>query len=127
MTIRTRKAKWIAGAVAFLTLLGGGWVLAQTDIQTLQGWMASRPAAMKVAEQSIQQQKAAAMKTGSYTCCLRNPCDFCALHFAQCPCGKNAAADRAVCNECKGAWYAGDGAIPGKTPDQIKTLPRPLP
>jgi hypothetical protein len=126
MTIYTRTIKRFAGAASVLALLCAGWMLAQTDIQTLQLWMASRPAAMKAAEQSIQQQKAAAMKQGNYTCCLRNPCDFCAVNFAQCPCGKNAAVDKAVCNECKGAWYAGDGAIPGKTPDQIKTLPRPL-
>jgi hypothetical protein len=127
MTIRTRKNKWFASAAALLALLCAGWLWAQTDTQALKSLMASRPAAIKAADKSIQQQKADAMKKGTYTCCLRNPCDFCALNFAQCPCGKNAAVDKAVCNECKGAWYAGDGAIPGKTPDQIKTLPRPLP
>jgi hypothetical protein len=97
------------------------------DLQGLQRLTASRPAAMKNAETAIQQQKAAAEKEGKYVCCLRDSCDFCAVHFGQCPCGKNVVANKAVCNECKGSWYAGNGAIPGKTPDQIKTLPRPLP
>ena len=36
----------------------------------------------------------------------------------------NAAAGKPVCHECKGGWAAGDGAIPGKTADDIKVMPR---
>ena len=86
--------------------------------------MLSRPAAMMNADNSVQDQKTKAMQAGKYTCCLKHPCDFCALKMGECPCGMNAAQDMPVCNECKGAWYAGDGAIPGKTPEQIKTMPR---
>ncbi len=86
--------------------------------------MMNRPAAMMRADKAVQDQKAAAMKAGTYNCCLKNACDYCALKMGECPCGMNAANDMPVCNECKGSWYAGDGAIPGKTPEQIKTMPR---
>jgi len=82
---------------------------------------------MKKCDTSIQSVKAQAMKAGKYGCCLKHPCDFCALKMGQCPCGMHAKEDKPVCNECKGSWFAGDGAVPGKTPEQIKTLPRPLP
>ena len=86
--------------------------------------MMDRPKAMKDADNKVQQQKQQAIKAGKYSCCLKHPCDFCALKMGECPCGMNAAKDMPVCNECKGGWHAGDGAIPGKTPDQIKTMPR---
>ncbi len=86
--------------------------------------MMNRPAAMKKAEQSIQDQKQKAMKEGKYGCCLKHPCDHCALKMGECPCGMSAASDKPVCNECKGGWYAGDGVVPGKTADQIMTMPR---
>lgn len=86
--------------------------------------MMNRPAAMMRADKAVQDQKAAAMKAGTYNCCLKNSCDYCALKMGECPCGMNAANDMPVCNECKGSWYAGDGRIPNLTPDQIKTMPR---
>ena len=117
-------------------LSAGGWVYSKAAGQSGHGpggetaairqMMADAPPAVKRCEAAVEEQKLAAVKAGKYICCLRHPCDFCAEHMGQCPCGKNAVADKPVCNECKGAWYAGDGAIPNKTPDQIKTLPRPL-
>ena len=93
-------------------------------MQMMKQKMMNRPAAMMGADQSIQEQKTAAMKEGKYSCCLKNSCDSCALKMGECPCGMNAAQDMPVCNECKGGWHAGDGRIPGKTADQIKTMPR---
>ncbi|MDA2935457.1 hypothetical protein MYX82_14135 [Acidobacteria bacterium AH-259-D05] len=86
--------------------------------------MMNRPAAMMSADRAVQEQKAAAIKSGTYNCCLKKLCDFYALKMGECPCEMNAADDMPVCSECKGSWYAGDGRIPGKTPDQIKTMPR---
>lgn len=132
-----RKAKWAVSLLATLAAFGvGGWALSNAASQRSQGavgemttirqMMANAPPAMKRCQTAIEEQKQTAMKAGKYICCLRHPCNFCAEHMGQCPCGKNVIADKPVCNECKGAWYAGDGAIPNKTPDQIKTLPRPL-
>ncbi len=45
---------------------------------------------------------------------LKHPWNFCALQMGECPCAMNATNDR----------HAGDGVVPGKTADQIKTMPR---
>lgn len=128
--------------LATLTLLAGGWgvshpAVAQNPAPAMpQGNMAgdhaammmkmmnARPKELKKADRSVMQAKATATKKGMYNCCLKHPCDWCALKMGACPCGKNAATSMPVCNECKGGWAAGDGAIPGKTADDIKTMPR---
>jgi hypothetical protein len=135
--MRRLTSKWFLALVTAAALGLGGWgvsrALAQNekmagdDMKMMKQMMDTAPSAMKRCQKSIMDQKQNAIKQGKYTCCLRHPCDFCAEHMGQCPCGKNAAADKPVCNECKGSWYAGDGAVPNKTPEQIKTLPRPLP
>lgn len=130
--MKSIRPKLLIATATAAIVIGGGWAVAQKedmsqDMHMMKEMMMNRPAAMKQADKNVQTQKAKATKEGKYTCCLRHPCDFCAMHMGQCPCGKNAAADKPVCNECKGSWYAGDGAVPGKSPDQIKTLPRPLP
>jgi hypothetical protein len=127
--------RWTLMLVGVVAIGSAGWGIAHMvgqgeaspeQMQMMKQMMMNAPANSKKAQQLVQDQKKKAMAEGKYTCCLKNPCDFCALHMGQCPCGKNAANDRPVCNECKGSWYAGNGAVPGKTPDQIKTLPRPL-
>jgi hypothetical protein len=145
-------AKWALTGGALLTLAFGSWGLThqaaaqnapQVVAQTMpdgasmdQGGMAdrqammmkkmmdARPKALKRAAATVQKVKAEALKKGMYNCCLKHPCDWCALKMGACPCGKNAAMGKPVCNECKGGWEAGDGAIPGLTADQIKTFPR---
>ncbi len=124
------KSKKTIGMLAFVALVVGGSIAAVTQtsmdemMEMMKQKMMNRPAAMMSADQAIQDQKAAAMKSGKYNCCLKNSCDYCALKMGECPCGMNAANDMPVCNECKGSWYAGDDSIPGLTPDQIKTMPR---
>ncbi len=124
------KSKKTIGMLALLALFVGGSIAAVTHtsmdemMKMMREKMMNRTAAMMSDDQAVQDQKAAAMKAGTYNCCLKNSCDYCALKMGECPCGMNAANDMPVCNECKGAWYAGDGRIPGMTPDQIKTMPR---
>ena len=125
-----KKRKVFILAVVMLGIIGWSVTAAVTQgsmedmMQMMKEKMMNRPAAMMDADKVIQDQKVAAMGAGKYSCCLKNPCDYCALKMGECPCGMNAANDMPVCNECKGSWYAGDGNIPGKTPDQIKTMPR---
>lgn len=126
---------------AMLTLMLGIWGInhpakAQDAMPAPQGQMQGDPAAMmmkmmnarpadlKKADMTVMKAKAMATKKGMYSCCLKHPCDWCALKMGACPCGKSAAMSMPVCNECKGGWAAGDGAIPGLTADQIKTFPR---
>ncbi len=94
------------------------------QMEMMKQMMMNRPKSMKKADQAIQKHKQNATADGKYACCLKHSCDSCALKMGQCPCGMNAASDKPVCNECKGGWHAGDGAIPGKTADQIKAMPR---
>ena len=94
------------------------------DDHAMMKMMQSRSKALKQADATVTKEKQKAMKAGKYNCCLKHPCDFCALKMGACPCGKMATMDKPVCNECKGGWAAGDGAISGKTADDIKTMPR---
>lgn len=112
----------LAGVGMSLSYAQGGAMAEQMEM--MKKMMMNRPKAMAKADDGIQKQKQAAMKDGKYGCCLKHACDTCALKMGQCPCGMNAAKNMAVCNECKGGWHAGDGAIPGKTADQIMTMPR---
>ncbi len=127
------KVKRLVTALVVLLVIGAtGWgvhVLAQGEaiskqMEMMKQKMMNRPEAMKEADQAVQEQKKKAMAEGKYMCCLKHSCDFCALKMGECPCGMNAASDKAVCNECKGGWHAPNGALPGKTADQITTMPR---
>ena len=124
------KPKKTFALFLLVALVVGGSIAAVTQtgmdemMQMMREKMMNRPEAMKTADQAVQDQKLQAMREGTYNCCLKNACDYCALKMGECPCGMNAANDMPVCNECKGSWYAGDGKIPGMTPDQIKTMPR---
>lgn len=127
------NTKRMSLVVALLLALGlAGWgvdALAQEgamakQMEMMKKMMMNRPKAMNKADAAIQKQKKTAIGEGKYACCLKHSCNSCALKMGQCPCGMNAANDKAVCNECKGGWYAGDGAIPGKKAEDIKTMPR---
>lgn len=128
-----RTPKWLGTVLVVLLAVGalglGVVAWAQDDamakqMEMMKEMMMNRPKSMKKADTAIQKQKQKAVAAGKYACCLKHSCDSCALKMGQCPCGMNAANDKPVCNECKGGWHAGDGFIPGKTADQIKTMPR---
>ncbi|HZO90180.1 MAG TPA: hypothetical protein VFB38_17765 [Chthonomonadaceae bacterium] len=70
----------------------------------------------------LERVSQAAARKGQYTCCINPPCEFCAVHMAMCPCGKNLAAGKAVCRECKGGWDVGEGRIPGVNAAEVKGM-----
>ena len=123
--------RWFMVLAAALVVGFSGWgvsrVIAQDNMDEMammKKMMMNRPKALKQADMTVQNAKQKAMKAGMYGCCLKHSCDVCALKMGSCPCGKMASMDKPVCNECKGGWAAGDGAIPGKSADDIKTMPR---
>lgn len=126
------RKQFVTALVAAFLIAGAGWgveALAQSDamskqMEMMKQMMMNRPKAMKKADAQIEKVKKSAAANGKYACCLKHACSSCALKMGECPCGMNAAKDMPVCNECKGGWHAGDGAISGKTADQIKTMPR---
>jgi len=121
------------GALMLALMIGlSGWgasrVVAQDktgdEMAMMKKMMKSRPKSLKQADKTVQTEKQKLMKAGKYGCCLKHGCDQCVLKMGGCPCGKMAAMDKPVCHECKGGWAAGDGAISGKTADDIKVMPR---
>ena len=79
-------------------------------------------------EESIQQrfarEKEAAIEDGRIDCCLQHPCSQCFAETGYCPCAENLRQGNPVCQECKGGWEAGDGAIEGIEPEEVQTMPR---
>lgn len=61
-------------------------------------------------------------KLGMYSCCLAPACNFCALATGMCPCGDNVKKDEGVCGECLLGWAAGQGAIDGIDPADVKGM-----
>lgn len=120
--------RWFAALAVLCVGAAGAAALGhgrhQSPRAVLAKMEAARPAPLKRAAATVANYKAQALKAGKYRCCLKHPCDWCALHMGQCPCDSLLDSGRPVCNECKGGWYAGDGEAKGKKPDQIKTFPR---
>lgn len=139
--MKTLPGKWMLTLVALIAVVFIVWGVARTapqamssqqgmssqQMQMMKKMMMNAPKDSKEAQRYIKEQKQKAMAAGKYNCCLKNSCNWCAVHMGQCTCYHNAANNMPVCNECKGGWYAGNGRVPGKTADQIETMPRPLP
>lgn len=113
----------VFGVTATLQVLAQQGALDQ-QMEMMKKMMMNRPAAMNNADQAIQNQKKQAASQGRYGCCLKTACDHCALKMGECPCRMNLEKKMAVCNECKGGWHAGDGAVPGVNANDVTTLPR---
>src|SRR5437868_11400503 len=79
------------------------------------------PAAQALHNQ-LERLSGGAARSGNYVCCINPPCEFCAVHMAKCPCGKNLAAAKAVCRECKGGWDLAEGRIAGIKPQAVKGM-----
>lgn len=105
-------------------LLAQQGAVSPEQMEMMKKMMMNRPAAMRTADEAIQAQKKQATSQGTYGCCLKQACDHCALKMGECPCRMNLQKKMAVCNECKGGWHAGDGAVPGVNADDVTTLPR---
>jgi hypothetical protein len=87
--------------------------------------MASAAAKAKgeAARKAVLAQQKALMEDGVYNCCIKPGCEFCSDAADTCPCGTNVRKGGAVCPECWGGWQAGDGAVPGVKPQDVKVIP----
>ena len=56
-----------------------------------------------------------------YACCLKVPCDFCALHEASCSCYSDLKAGVDVCIECYAGWQQGNGSDPDISKEDVTT------
>ena len=57
---------------------------------------------------------------GKYNCCIKDPCDRCALDHGSCPCADDVKAGKAVCSDCYAGWQRGDGIVPGVKASKVK-------
>lgn len=108
---------WMAG-LGVLALAIAAWA-ANPPPPMGHPHMMVAPGAKKL-HSELERVSGAAAKKGNYTCCINPPCEFCAVHMAECPCGKMLAAGKGVCRECKGGWDVGEGRIPGVKAADVK-------
>lgn len=61
-------------------------------------------------------------KKGLYSCCIKNECNWCAIHMGHCPCAKlvSEKGSEKSCPECAAAWNRKQGKIPGVDSDAIQ-------
>jgi hypothetical protein len=114
-----------------IRLLGG--MASAVLVLAISAWAASAPPPMghphmmvapgaRRLHAELERVSQAAARKGMYTCCIAPPCEFCAVHMAMCPCGKNVAAGKAVCRECKGGWDVGEGRVQGVNAADVKGM-----
>ncbi len=57
---------------------------------------------------------------GNYNCCIKDPCDRCALDHESCPCAEDVKKGKSVCPDCYAGWQRGDGIVKGVKPSDVK-------
>jgi len=58
---------------------------------------------------------------GKYNCCMKEPCDECALGHQSCRCAENLKAGKGVCSQCYGGWQRGEGKDKSIKSSDVKT------
>jgi hypothetical protein len=74
-------------------------------------------------EKSLQAKKllADAKNELVYNCCLKDPCDRCALDHQSCQCNKDLRVGKGIRSDCFAGWQMAQGKdIPGITKDKVK-------
>jgi len=56
---------------------------------------------------------------GRYACCIKSPCNLCALARGDCPCANEVKNGEGVCGECYAGWKAGHGKVQGIDPTKV--------
>ena len=79
-------------------------------------------AAQKIhqAQSLLAEAKRDLAQDGKYNCCIKDPCDRCALDHQSCPCGDEVKKGKAVCPDCYAGWQRGDGIVKGVDPKKVK-------
>lgn len=57
---------------------------------------------------------------GEYNCCIKDPCDKCALDHQSCPCADEVKSGKPVCADCYAGWQRGDGIVKGVKASSVK-------
>ena len=73
------------------------------------------------AKKNLQEGKAKLADEGKYGCCIKEPCDMCALTHGDCDCYNDLKKGEHVCVECYAGWQQGKGADAKVKPTDVKT------
>ncbi|MBI3111169.1 MAG: hypothetical protein HYZ01_06315 [Ignavibacteriales bacterium] len=56
-----------------------------------------------------------------YNCCIKEPCDRCALDHQSCNCNRDLREGKGICADCYAGWQLGQGKnIKGITKEKVK-------
>lgn len=72
------------------------------------------------AKAMLDEAKKELAQDGKYNCCIKDPCDRCALDHQSCTCGDDVKEGKAVCPDCYAGWQRGDGIVPGVKASNVK-------
>ena len=73
------------------------------------------------AKSKLQEAKAKLTKEGKYGCCIKDPCNMCALTHGDCDCYNDLKKGEHVCIECYAGWQQGKGADETIKKENVKT------
>lgn len=88
--------------------------------QTKQAVVPSSKEKIAQAKELLGEAKKGLMDDGKYNCCIKDPCDRCALDHQNCDCATDVKAGKAVCPDCYAGWQRGDGNVPGVSAKHVK-------
>jgi len=71
-------------------------------------------------KEKLAAAKSKLAQEGKYDCCLREPCNHCALAESSCACSREVKHGEAVCNECYAGWQEGKGDVPNVKKENVK-------
>jgi hypothetical protein len=80
----------------------------------------SSSALISEAKEKLAAAKSKLEQDGKYDCCLREPCNHCALSDSSCTCSQEVKRGEAVCNECYAGWQEGKGDVPNIKKENVK-------
>jgi hypothetical protein len=75
---------------------------------------------IRQAKSLLEEAKQELARDGKYKCCIKDPCDRCALDHQSCPCADDVKAGKAVCPDCYAGWQRGDGVVKGVKASRVK-------
>ena len=76
---------------------------------------------IRQAKSLLAEAKQELTQSGKYKCCIKEPCDRCALDHQSCPCAAEVKAGKSVCPDCYAGWQQGDGVVKGVKPSKVKS------
>lgn len=69
----------------------------------------------------LSKKQIAEIKAGTdYNCCIKHPCNRCAIDHQNCSCSMDVKSGVGICSECYAGWHHGQGAVPGIDAKKVK-------